>query len=422
MRVIKVHIDDFKNLQNFDADLKGQNIILLGDNEVGKTSFLQFIEIALGNQKVIPPNISGGGHIVVDIEGKPVKFELDLVRGKPIIKVTGQGISIDNKKGAIASLVGAVEFDVTDFVNGSKTSEGRKKQVADYVKRFPQEAQDILAKCYTNVQRLFDERKETNKDVKNLEGAVKLNPLYNHSHELHKFVPVDVAETLESLKAAQKINTQVNNVKSEIVKNDKTISDNNTEVEELKRKIEALNITTDILIKKNTDYSEWLKSNTIIDVKQFEDVISKATETNHKADNAKKLKDDFEKLEILKNSAGEQTALIEMERQMILDTIRDLPEVIEGLSFDEDQLIYNGVVVDGNSLSTSTVGELGVKLKRAENPNIPILLRCGESWGKARIKWLQGLSKAENFQVIMEKVDISKDELTIEIMKDEAQV
>lgn len=61
MKVKKVSIKDFKVLKNIEKEINGNNIILLGDNGKGKSSFIQFIEIALGKQTTIPDIQHGEG-------------------------------------------------------------------------------------------------------------------------------------------------------------------------------------------------------------------------------------------------------------------------------------------------------------------------------------------------------------------------
>lgn len=416
MKIVKVQINDFKNLKDFEADINGQNIILLGDNEVGKTSFLQFIEIALGNQKVIPPNINGSGEIITEMNGKEVKFKLDLVDGKPIIKVRGEGISIDNKKGAIAELVGAVEFDIDNFVNLSKTTAGRKQQVDEFKKFLDIDTINILNKCEANVKNHYEERTNINRDIKNLEGAIKLSPMYNHQHELDKFITIDVTDVMSKLKDAQDNNSKISKVKTECETVNSNIEKARKEISELQAKIDAYNAEIDLGIEKINKSNEWFKTHKEIDISPFNEIINSASEKNKKASDADKLRFDMKKLNDLKELSGEKTVLIESEKECIQQAIRDMDSPVNGLSFDEEQLLYNGIPVNPDSLSTSTIGELGVKLKRAENPGLPILLRCGESWGAKRIQWLKDLSANQDFQIIMEKVDTSKDKLTIEIM------
>jgi len=59
MKIKQIKIKDFKAIKEFEADFKGANIIICGENGVGKSSLMQFIEIALGRNNNIPPDATG---------------------------------------------------------------------------------------------------------------------------------------------------------------------------------------------------------------------------------------------------------------------------------------------------------------------------------------------------------------------------
>lgn len=421
MRVKEVRIKDFKCLKDFNAELNGHNVILLGDNEVGKSSLLQFIKICIGDKSCIPPGVSGGGELTMDMEGKDVKFILKLVNGKPEIKVRGDGISIDDNKGAIASLIGATKFNPETFISLSETEAGRKKQVEEFKETFI--APDIrldLAKHENNAKNYYAERTEVNRDIVKLEGAVKLNPIYNHVHELEKFKPVDISAVMAERDKAQKNNANINTVKTEIELSDKAIANAKKEIAELQDKIEAHNAVIDLNIEKVTKGNEWLKTHSEISTAQFDEQINQASELNKKATDAENLKMQLKEIETLKETAGQLTVMVDTSKQLIVDTIRDLDSLVPGLGFDENGLVYNGIAVHPNTMSTSQRAQLAVILKRAENPNLPILLECSESWGQKKFDWLKEMAQNDDFQFIAERVESGTEKLELRIVADES--
>lgn len=421
MKVKEVRIKDFKCLKDFNAELNGHNVILLGDNEVGKSSLIQFIKICIGDKSCIPPHINGGGELTMDMEGKDVKFILKLKDGKPYITVRGDGISIDDNKGAIASLIGAIKFNPETFISLSETDAGRKKQVDDFKETFiDPEIRLGLAKHEANAKNYYAERTDVNKEVAKLEGAVKANPMYNHVHELDKFKPVDVSAVIAERDKAQKNNANINTVKSELEISDKAITNAKKEIAELQAKIDAHNAVIDLNIEKITKGNEWLKTHAEISTEQFDAQINSASETNKKASDAQNLKKQLAEIETLKTQSGELTVMIESSKQAIKDTITQLDSTVPGLGFDEDQLVYNGIPVHPNTMSTSQRSQLAVILKRAENPNLPILLECSESWGQKKFDWLKEMAQNEDFQFIAERVESGTEKLEIRILADEA--
>ena len=416
MKVIKVVIKDFKCIKNLDQDVNGNNIILLGDNGVGKSSFIQFIEIALGKNSSIPPNTPITGEVITNKDGEQYTFSVSYKGDKPVITVIAPNGMKDNRKGVIAGIVGANEFDIDNFVNLSKTKAGRKEQVEQFKKFLDEETRKILDTCEANVDFHYQQRTELTKDITKLKGSIQLNPMINYIATLKNFAPVDVGATMGDLKKAQEKNAQITDINNKVLVFSQEVERNEKEVESLQKRIDELNESTSLLTVKIISGNEWLEKNKLINCSTFEEVINSATETNKKADQAKSLLSDMEKLSKLEEDHGHASALIDSERQTILDAIRDMDGPIDGLTFDNDQLYYNGVAVDDNSLSTSEIVELGIRLKRAENPELPILIQCGESLGSKRLKEIQAFAKKEDFQIIMEQVQRDTKELKIEIM------
>src|SRR3990167_5417463 len=69
-KVEKIRIKKFKVLEDFEHEFNGENYMIVGENGVGKTSLIQFLGIAFGDQKHIPPDCYGDGVVWIDKDGK----------------------------------------------------------------------------------------------------------------------------------------------------------------------------------------------------------------------------------------------------------------------------------------------------------------------------------------------------------------
>jgi chromosome segregation ATPase len=424
MKIQQVKIKEFKAIKNLDEEINGNNILLLGDNGVGKSSFIQFIEIALGKTTNIPPNATGEGEVITDKNGNKYTFSVKFKDGKPVVGVVSPDGLKDTRKGTIAGIVGAIEFDIDKFTELSKTTAGRKQQVEIFKSFLGEDIKDELSRYEANVRANYEARTDVNRQIKEKESAIKQNSLYNEVGANKSFEKVDVSNVMSEMTKANESNAKILEVKSRIESRTKDIEKTKLEVEKKNKEIEALlgevallNKTIESDFELNLKAESWLTTNKTVDVSEFETKIKSATETNKKYEDAQQLKKDIAILNKMKEESEDLTVKIESEKQAIQDAIRDMESPIKGLSFDEEQLVYNGIPVNPDSLSTSEIMELGIRLKMAENPDLGILfIERGESLGQKRLQEIQSIAEKAGWQIIMEQVERGTEKLHIEIM------
>jgi hypothetical protein len=411
MKVKKVKIKDFLVLKNFEADVNGKNILLLADNGRGKSSFMRFIEIAFGKQTEIPIGAEGEGTVVADKDGRDWTFQVKFKNGKPVVTVTSpEGVS-DSKKSTLAQIVGSIDFDIDEFVNLSESTSGRKKQVEIYKGFLPQETQQFISTQEQRVKNSFDRRTELNREAKALQGYILEHRFAKYVETLPK-EPIDTASLQTQIDESMKANEKVKEVTMRMENSAKEISDCEATIKELQAKIDELK-------KSQLLARDFIAKNPMVDVSDLMSEKDHAYAINSAFEDKQDYDIKVAQMELIKDEVGELTAFIESSRQTIEDVIKDCDIPVEGLSFDDDGLIYNGVPVSIGNLSTSEIMELGYKLKVAENPNFGIMfITRGESLGAQRLKDIQEMAKKNNLQIIMEQVERGTEQLTIEIMAD----
>lgn len=418
MKIQQVKIKDFKVLKNIEQEINGNNILLLGDNAVGKSSFIQFIEIALGKNTNIPPNATGEGEVITDKNGNKYTFTVKFKDGKPVVTVTSPDGMKDSRKGVLASVVGAMDFDIDKFVELSKSVAGRKQQVEIFKSFLSDEIKSELARFEADVKANYDLRTDVNRNVKQKESSIKENPLYNEVGAGVKFEKIDTKEIYLKFESANESNNKIKDVQSRLTQRTELITQTQKQISEITLKIEELKKAEQAAIEANKQAAEWLNANPFADLTEYEEKIKSASETNKKFEASELLKKDIDLVEKLKEEAGELTAKIGSSQEAITTAIRDMDAPIEGLSFNDETLIYKGIAVNPDSLSTSEIMELGIRLKMAENPELGILfIERGESLGEKRLKEIQSLALKNDWQIIMEQVERGTEKLHIEIMQ-----
>jgi energy-coupling factor transporter ATP-binding protein EcfA2 len=416
MKIEKVKIREFKVLKNFEADIAGHNIFIMGDNAQGKSSIIQFLRIALGDQSNIPPDATGEGVVIASKDGGNYTFKVKFKDGKPVVEVTSPDGLKDSKKGTLAALTGAIGFDIDEFVSLSKTSAGQKKQVEIYKSFLDEEIIAEIDTLQAKVKSLEVDRTETGREEKRLKAVIESHPLRNEM-ELTKFKEVDTAALLESLNAANKKNETIRDIALKTAGKLSDISQTDNAIEEFERKIKELKEKKAVLLVEHEKGVKWLEVNKEIDTTDIQTQINEASETNKKAAQAAQLIKDREAHAQAAESYGEATANIESQKTEIASFIKEMAVPVDGLQFDDDMLIYKGVPVSEASLSTSEIMELGLLMKVAENKGLGILfLERGESLGAQRLKDIQEMAAKNNMQLIIEQVERGKG-LHIEIME-----
>ena len=403
----KVQIKEFKAIKDFDESFENNIILLKGDNGVGKSSVIQFIEIALGKQKNIPPNATGEGEVIADFRGNQYLFQVAFKDGKPIVTITAPDGMKDNKKSTLAGIVGAIDFDIDKFVEQSKSLSGRKEQIETYKKFLDKEIVEQIERYESNVAINYEQRTIANRELKTIDGAIALHPMKGENLNIE---PIDVSDVFQKQKEANEHNSKIEVTESTLLQ---LKQENERYDSEIARLMDLAKVNKDRIDKGEA----FLKSNTKIDVTEFETKLQNANEINAQVSQAKELKAKLAEKEKLTNDIGEMTALIDSTRQVIQDAIRDMDSPIEGLGFDSEQLLYKGVPVNPDSLSKSEIMELGIKLKIAENPDAGVLfIQEGESIGAKRLEEIKEIAAKNNFQIIMEQVERGNEKLTVELV------
>lgn len=398
MKIEKIKIKKFKGLENFEAEINQQNILLVGENGVGKSSTIQFIKTALGS-KDTPINENGeSGELKLIKDGKEIFVSVSFKENKPVIKVKGDGLRIDNNKSALFELFGNYDFSIDDFLKSNE-----KKQVEFLQTLFDEETQSVLKKLNTNILNDFDERTQINRDIKNLDGSIKSSKLaYLPEFELRKIEQVNANELIEKLNKANELNLKVNSFREKMFAKEK-------EINELKEKLKEAE-------KQWQQGFDWLEQNKEVDVRELQLKVSDVQNQNENYFAAQKILKEYEKKSELENLSGELTAKIESGRETIKDTVKQMITDIDGLDFDGENLTYLNSPLTFENLSTSEKIELQIKIWKKFDKTGIMLIENGESIGTQRLQAIKELADKEKFQIIMEEVRRGVNELNFEIL------
>jgi hypothetical protein len=190
MRILQLACENIQRLSAVQIKPDGSSVVILaGDNEQGKSSCLDAIEMALGGEKTIPPKpVRSGaakGKVVVDLG--------DMIVTRTFTQGGGGSLTVTNRDGAkypsaqslLDGLYSKLTFDPLAFSSAKPPDQSATLRALARIRTDDLEEDRKVA---------FDERTIVNRDVARLKGAIEKAP--THADAGTK------AETFEALSKA----------------------------------------------------------------------------------------------------------------------------------------------------------------------------------------------------------------------------
>ncbi|MES2395630.1 MAG: hypothetical protein V4549_06490 [Bacteroidota bacterium] len=431
MKTQRVKLINYRNVPDMDMELNGKNILLVGENTVGKSNLIKAILGALGLG--FGKNAVRNGQNTAEIEIKLADFTDDY---KPIpgteyifkaeIEKKGEQEEVklsviapngmkDKRKSAIGSIVGELELDY-NFVELSRTASGKKKQIEIIKSYLDADTKELLAIEENRVATAYDDRTNIGRLRDAARGFLKTAGVSPDDFKKYE-KPIDTSKLSTDLEAAGKVNQQITEVAKRIEERKALIPIKENEIKALEQKIASIREELIDIATKNSEANKFLEANKPVDTTAIKQQISDAEKHNKMFSNCEMLSKKQKEANDAEAEFGELTALIETGRQAISDAIKDMDLPIDGISFDSETVYYKGKIVDENNMSTAEIMMLEAQLKMCKAPGAEVLfIQRGESLGTKLLAELQAKAKENGFQIIMEQVQRDTEELKVEFM------
>lgn len=432
MKIKKVRFSNYRNVPNIEKELNGSNIILLADNTIGKSNFIKGIigaltgkfgnnAIAHGKEKSeIEVEMADFTNDWQPITGTEYMFRASIKKGKGGEEVKLEVIAPnglrETRKTMIGSLAGELTLDY-NFVELSRTKAGKAKQLEIIKSYLDEETRQSLRVWESKIKAAYDDRTEINRKLKYIDGFIKeqgINP-----DDIKKYnAPVNTSDLLAKRDQAMKVNESIRKVKDRMNERIESVTKIEAEIKQLEERIEALRTDLIDISDKNSQANKWLEENKPIDTSSIDAELISAEEHNKMHERVKMVQGKLEESKKLQEESGEYTALIDSTRQAIQDAIREMQYPIPGISFDEENVYFNGKSVDENNMSTAEIMMLEAQLKMCKAPGASVLfIERGESLGSKMLEELQKQASEKGFQIILEQVERDTQELKIEMLR-----
>ncbi len=465
MHVKKIILENFKVFENFEKDLVRAVYLIKAKNEKGKSSLIQAIINLLSGKRsdnlLQQGKEKGFCKILVGEKDEPeyeveCRFSENNPKGTMTIKRLSDGMKSTNIS-SLQTIFNYHDFDVNEFVSWSKTAEGQRKQiqiVRDLLTIEENEKIDNLDEEYKGI---YNDRSYINSLIRSNEEFIKKEKC--NFEELEKYNEKKNIDILLSKKSialennakyeqALKIKSDIENklnlfdketekekeeIQDELINYQKMVTDleieiekKQAELEDRKKEMKAKEIKLRNYDEKRSDEKEVLKQrqdnsikffdkNKKVDIEEIDKNIKEASEWNQNYEKAKEYFKAIDDLKKYKQQSDEKDKDLEQIKQEKMELIAKSKLPIEGLSFSENGLYYNGIPFRENDVSTSEQMEIATRIMIAKNPETKVFkIMQGESLDEDKIKAIIDFANKNGFQGFIEQVERGQDDIIIE--------
>lgn len=395
MKIIELTSENFKRL-NVNVVLDGKGVTIEGKNGVGKSTFIDAVWIALTGCDIPEAPIKTGEdsaklEVMVKADDETVfiverKFNKN---GTTLTVKTKDGAKYNSPQRFLDERLGNISFDPFEFVNKPP-----REQKVFLMKLLNLDFTEIDAKKKYCLAELHEKRTQ----YKDLEAVIaQLPDLTGYDEE--KSAAAAYAVFNDKIKQRDIISARIASLNSLIADKEKStalIAEMEARIDAEREKIE----TNNIAINKLREFDL-----TLPEMGDIEKEIACIDEHNR---NVKIQKIKHEKVnrlsELGKEGIDLKAAISNIEAEKI-KMIAKAKMPLDGLTFSDDGLLYEGLPISEEQLSKAKLIELGIKISMALNPALRIMrIKDGSLLDTDTVNLIKTAAKDNDYQLFIERV------------------
>lgn len=417
MKILRLEAENIKKLKVVSITPEGHIVEVTGPNGSGKSSVLDSIFYALAGAKDIPSQPIRRGQLKAH-----VKLELgEITVVRKFSKDTGTSLVVEAKNGArfptpqrlLDEMLGKLTFDPLEF------SRMDPKKQLDQIRGMVKFDIDIDKLDADNVSD-FDKRTDLNREIKSLDaqGFGFTFPDDTPDEE------IDVSKLAQELEEAGKKNAALTaeiGTRERIVQqiSDRTRDAERIRIEKQRLEREIASLQAAVLAREKEakeidDATELIRAKLNglqpipdpIDTGEVRDLINSAREINTAVVRKKQQLAIFADARKKREAADALTEAMAGRLTAKRTAIAAAKMPIEGLSFGEGEVVYNGLPFA--QASSAEQLRISVAVAMAANPKLKVLrIQDGSLLDKTNMKVLAEMAEASDYQIWIERVDTS---------------
>lgn len=408
-RILRLEAENYKRLGVVEITPEGDVIEITGANGEGKTSVLDSIWAALRNadHDVVEPIRQGADHAVIKLDLGRLKVKRTFTpKGTYLTVETEDGARYGSPQKILDGLIGALSFDPLAF-SRMKPADQRAT-----LKGLAKLTIDVDAKAAERA-RIFAERTGVNRDVANLRAQAAGVRFDDGLPD----APVDVDALEAQLAEAGDVVAEIERRKANRSTLAHLIEDDRrkagvarSQAEELRRKAAEWDAEAERLDAEAEANQKTLdEAPPLPDVPDTAEIRRQLTEarTVNAGIALRERKAALEADADTRQAAADAlTAKIEAIDAEIAEAIAAAELPVEGLSFDAERVLFNGVPYEQASKAEQL--RIGMAIAAATNPKLRVIrIEDGSLLDDNSMKLVADFAQANDLQVWIERVDMS---------------
>jgi AAA15 family ATPase/GTPase len=395
MKVESIEIKNFKAITAENIATKGKNVYVMGANGTGKTSFIDAIFKTLTGEdlpsKIVKQGASNGsiridlGQLIVEADFNAKKEKMQLTVSSP------DGAIYKSPRTMLDEMVGVIDFDITNFFSLSP-----KKQV-DMIKELVGIDFSDLDEQY---KELYDERTFVNRKVKELEAQ-------QITFDKTKAESIDITQLQTEIQRATEANTKMKDIRARFM-------DRAAKMEAMRKELAEMEAMQE-------QAANWLKQRKEIDITELQQKFNAAIAHNNEVEKTKRglqLAAELDKhLAEQKHLNARLQEIEETKKRVIAGA--SLP--VKGLTFDENQLYYNGLPFESNQINTAQQIIAGLQINMAMMKDVRIARFDGSLLDNKSLAEVEKWAQENDLQLFVEMVDREAGGMQVVVQEDKVK-
>jgi len=409
MKIISLAVENIMKIRAAFIKPTDDVVLIQGDNGAGKSSILDAIVFAFKGDRELPaePVRKGAkkGNIKIHMDGDP---KLDIPPFVITRTITDKRATLkiepaeilhgETPRSFMDKIIGSISFDPLAFINNDS-----KKQRKILLELIGVDVDELDR----SEKEVFDERTVKGRELKAAEIKVKG---LNRWPEVKEKEEIKMGELSDKLSRAYDWNQDIKNresinqrLKDKAIINKNMIEGIKGQIKDLQTELEHLE---SLLTNQRKEYQaekEAISKLEPIDMTLINQEMTEIEIKNSKIRDNSTHQLENANLKAIQAQYDTIDTVLESIRASRLKLIADASIPVEGLTFDEDGLLYNDIPLaqcsDGEKLMVS----MGISM--ALNPTMRVLrIKDGSLLGKKNMEILSQMVKDKGYQVFIERV------------------